>query len=237
MSYFLAPAAKQFRSEVDRQFPNRDKSSDGWIGDASHRARPSDHNPCWTCTGRLRGIVMAVDIDIDDRDPKRDLRKEMIRELIGDPRVWYIISNDVIYSRTYNFRARRYTGPNGHWSHLHVSFRREKAFDTSPFWEAPKEAALRLDIENLHKAFSLVVIDKEKPKEVRSVKRYQALLNARTGANLVLDGMVGPKTIAAHRKAEKQVGGVRHGDVPDSVMLKKINQGMYRLVRSDGGAA
>lgn len=122
MNYFLAPALVQLRDEVNREFPNRDKTSDGWIGDASHQARPSDHNPCWTCRGRNRGIVRALDIDITpDGKPNEDLRKWVLRATIGDPRVWYVISNDIIYSRTYNFTPKRYTGSNPHTGHVHVS--------------------------------------------------------------------------------------------------------------------
>jgi hypothetical protein len=145
MSYFLAPALVKLRAEVDKRFPNRDKASDGWIGDASHQAAKSDHNPCWSCSGRANGIVRAVDIDISpDGRPNVDLRRRLLKVVVGDPRVWYVISNGIIYSRTYNWVPRRYTGANGHWEHVHVSLNGANGvnpdgnFDTSDWFPEPK---------------------------------------------------------------------------------------------------
>lgn len=146
MTFFLAPALVQLKSETDSRFPDRDRASDGWIGDASHAAAVSDHNPCWRCTGRSNGIVRAIDIDISpDGRPNVDLRKRLLKVLIGDPRVWYVISNGIIYSRTYNWVPRRYTGANGHFEHVHVSLNGangvnpEGNFDTSPWFPEEKE--------------------------------------------------------------------------------------------------
>lgn len=144
-SFFLAPALEQLRNEVNKLFPNRDKASDGWIGDTSHQARPSDHNPCWSCPGKWEGIVRALDIDISpDGRPNVDLRRQLLKVTIGDPRVWYVISNGVIYSRTRDFRPVAYTGSNGHFAHVHVSLNGangvnpEGNFDTSR-WFGPTE--------------------------------------------------------------------------------------------------
>ena len=41
----LSKAAKQLREQFDDSFPDRDRTSDGWIGDTRHAARKSDHNP------------------------------------------------------------------------------------------------------------------------------------------------------------------------------------------------
>lgn len=119
--YFLAPSLKVLRNSIDLAFPHRDKSSDGWIGNASHQARESEHNPCWTCTGFQHGIVRATDTDIDDNDAGRDLRREILNSVIGHRSVWYAISNGIIYSRTHNWAALKYTGPNDHTHHVHVS--------------------------------------------------------------------------------------------------------------------
>lgn len=124
--WFVAPSLNSLLASVNVEFPNRDKSSDGSIGDASHAARASEHNPCWTCTGYQYGIVRARDFDIDDGNPGRDLRKEILASCIGHPAVWYVISNGVIYSRTHNWEARAYTGPNGHFHHVHVSINKDE---------------------------------------------------------------------------------------------------------------
>jgi hypothetical protein len=126
-TYFLAPSLVTFRNSINAAFPHRDKTSDGWIGDASHQARVSEHNPCWACTGYQHGIVRATDTDIDDNDPGRDLRKEILNSVIGHPAVWYAISNGIIYSRTHNWAALKYTGENGHFHHVHVSILKTEA--------------------------------------------------------------------------------------------------------------
>ncbi len=41
----LSKAAIQLREQFDDSYADRDRSSDGWIGDTRHAARPSDHNP------------------------------------------------------------------------------------------------------------------------------------------------------------------------------------------------
>lgn len=112
---YLAPSLVALRNSVNAAFPHRDKTSDGWIGDAAHAATKSEHNP------DAKGCVHAIDVDIDDNDAGRDLRTEVIAACKGHRAVWYIISNGVIYSRTYGWAARKYTGASGHFEHVHVS--------------------------------------------------------------------------------------------------------------------
>ena len=55
----LSKSAVQLREQIDDAFPDRDRTSDGWIGDTRHSARKSDHNP------DEQGWVRAIDIDRD----------------------------------------------------------------------------------------------------------------------------------------------------------------------------
>jgi hypothetical protein len=114
---YLAPSLARLRASIDAAFPLRDNSSDGWIGDEAHQKRISEHNP------DSKGCVHALDVDIDDNDAGRDLRKELLAATIGHRAVWYVISNGVIWSRTYNWRPRQYLGPNPHFMHVHISIR------------------------------------------------------------------------------------------------------------------
>jgi peptidoglycan hydrolase-like protein with peptidoglycan-binding domain len=125
MTAHLAPSLVHLRDEINRAFPSRDKTSDGWLGDAAHQARPSDHNP------NARGSVNALDVDVDDRDPSRDLRTLLIRAAKRHPATHYIISNGLIYSREYGFVARDYHGTNGHFHHVHVSIEQTIAAEQS----------------------------------------------------------------------------------------------------------
>lgn len=119
MSAYLAPSLVALRSEINRVFPHRDKSSDGWVGDPAHAQRVSDHNP--DESSKPPGCVDALDVDVDDGDPTKDLRVMLIKRAIAHPSTHYVISNGIIYSREYGFRPRTYTGTNGHYHHVHIS--------------------------------------------------------------------------------------------------------------------
>lgn len=113
----LAPALVDLIDEVDERWPKRKHSSDGSIGDTSHAARASEHNPDRDPDPMPRGYVSALDITKDSAEQIEELRKK----LIADPRVWYVIHDGTIWSRTYGFKPRKYTGSNPHRVHLHVS--------------------------------------------------------------------------------------------------------------------
>ncbi len=55
MKPILCKAGQQLREQFDDTYPDRDRTSDGWIGDTRHSARTSDHNP------DAKGIVRAID--------------------------------------------------------------------------------------------------------------------------------------------------------------------------------
>ncbi len=225
--YFLAPSLARLRSEVNAKFPGRDKSSDGWIGDASHAARPSSHNPCWSCTGSLYGVVRGLDIDIDDGDPNRDLRRLLLNELIGDPRVWYVISNGIIYSRTYGWAARTYTGTNSHFKHVHTSLREtySAAFDTTP-WFGPaapaKVKAPMVDLSNVRELFTSGELTKS-----LQVARIEKTLNERMGAHLDADGFVKRETRIAYKAWQQHLNmhPAEQTGVPDGYSLRLLGAG------------
>lgn len=107
----MADCLKNLFAEIDAVWPNRDRRTDGWIGDAAHQARESDHNP------DSRGIVHAIDIDRDGIDPKY-----VVEQCISENRpTQYVIYNRTIWSRTKDFKPRAYTGDNPHTDHIHVS--------------------------------------------------------------------------------------------------------------------
>jgi hypothetical protein len=114
MSYFLAASLVQLRNEINAAHPDRDKTSDGWIGDASHQARVSDHNPDYAAGG----IVRAIDVDKDGIDTDR-----LLAVVTRDSRVEYVIWQRGIYERGNGFRRRAYTGVNPHDKHMHISIR------------------------------------------------------------------------------------------------------------------
>lgn len=228
MVYYLAPSLDMLRSEVNTLFPGRDKTSDGWIGDPSHAARPSDHNPNWDATGRRRGIVHALDLDVDDNDPRRDMRKIVLEAVIGDPRAWYVISNGIIYSRTYDWQARRYTGSNPHFTHIHISIRYDEYAEFNrDRWivvNKPRVKPGKVNLDNVREQFLLVANGHQATKDLTGVSRIQVALNRQYKAGLKADGIVGPKTLEAWRKHEKARGGKGRPGVPDAFSMKELDE-------------
>ncbi len=112
----IAKSLDVLRSQVNALSPNRDKSSDGWIGDPRHQATKSEHN------ADPSGVVRALDIT---HDPKNGVDTYKISEslrLSRDPRILYVISNGRIFSsEIMPFVWRPYRGSNPHDHHNHTS--------------------------------------------------------------------------------------------------------------------
>ena len=131
----LSKSAIQLREQIDDIYPDRDRRTDGWIGDAKHNSK-SDHTP------DALGWVRALDIDSDLTKHKSEsiYLADQIRAFAkSDPakRISYVIHNKKIASRILNWKWRKYTGINPHTSHIHVSFNKGKADTDGSFFEIP----------------------------------------------------------------------------------------------------
>jgi len=130
----LSKAAIQLREQFDDSFPDRDRTSDGWIADARHvAAGTSDH-----IADPISGIVRAIDVDRDvSGKPKPDLMPDIadqIRTLAKtDKRIKYIIFAGQIASPKSLWRWRPYSGINKHDHHCHISFTIKGDEDGAPF--------------------------------------------------------------------------------------------------------
>lgn len=133
MAWRMAKSLEVLRAQVNAKWPNRDKASDGGIGDAAHSSRTSDHNP------NDQGVVCARDFDTDIAQGfnGRDLAGKLVAS--KDPRIKYIISEGQICSGLgANHPAwvwRPYNGVNAHRHHMHISVRSPASFydDTKPW--------------------------------------------------------------------------------------------------------
>jgi hypothetical protein len=128
----LSKAGQQLRLQIDDTYPDRDRTSDGWIGDTRHSARPSDHNP------DAEGIVRAIDIDRDlsgkaKPDLMPDLADQIRHAAKSDKRIAYIIFAGKIASPRMGWRWRKYSGINPHTKHCHISFTKKGDADSSFF--------------------------------------------------------------------------------------------------------
>jgi hypothetical protein len=129
MKPVLCKAGQQLREQFDDTFPDRDRRSDGWIGNLAHQLTPSDHNP-----DAETGVVRAIDVDRDvSGSAKPDLMPYIANQIrlaakAGDKRIAYVIFEGRIASSRMGFRWRKYKGSNAHNAHCHISF--TKAGDT-----------------------------------------------------------------------------------------------------------
>ena len=130
MKPLLCKAGQQLREQIDDAFPDRDRKSDGWIGDAAHSNRKSDHNP-----DPSNGIVRAIDVDkdFDSRPSTGAYLADQIRQCAKkDKRIAYVIYAGKISSAKSLWRWRTYSGVNSHHAHIHISF--SKKGDSNGSW-------------------------------------------------------------------------------------------------------
>jgi hypothetical protein len=134
-SWWLSKSAVQLREQIDDHYPDRDRSSDGSVGDLRHSSRPSHHNPC-----PKTGVVRAIDIDADLMGKKKPILMPDLADQIrlfakSDPkkRIEYIIFSGKIASSKKGWAFRDYSGINRHDKHMHVSFTPKGDEDSSYF--------------------------------------------------------------------------------------------------------
>lgn len=195
----------QLLKQINEAAPKRSKVSDGWIGDAKHAARHSDHNP------EPDGTVDARDFT---NDPTGGMDSQKLCDALvasRDPRISYIICNGKIIAGRKGpspWKARKYTGANGHYHHIHVSVLDEGQDDKTP-WK-------------IDAAFKKPSSPKPKPgadlstKQVNSVmhmgsrgefvKTLQKNLNHLGYGPLEEDGSFGAETEVAVKAFQKAMG-------------------------------
>jgi hypothetical protein len=129
MKPWLCAAGTQLRDQIDFWYQDRRTASDGWLGDARHSTRKSDHNPD-------AGCVRAIDVDsrLDSSEGLSVYLADQIRICAKtDKRISYVIHNGMIASKIFNFKWRKYSGFNKHTKHIHISFTKLGDKDSKPF--------------------------------------------------------------------------------------------------------
>jgi hypothetical protein len=196
----LVKSLQAFRAEANARYPDRDKTSDGWIGDTAHAARESDHNP------DERGFVHAYDLDEDldgnqaDSAGALDFLAEHIRTS-RDHRVKYVIYEGRIFAGRFGpkpWNWRPYEGTSPHDKHMHVSvlddyvgendvspwFPQEDDMPTADeIWNHPIKNALKPEGSNMDPAHELLTFAHERAtKCVELVEKLSAAVLAIPGA-------------------------------------------------------
>lgn len=213
-SWELARSLATLRSQVNTLVPGRDKSSDGTVGDESHKSRSSDHNAWLT----LRGVPIVHALDITHDVPggfDSYAFAEMLRKA-QDDRIKYVISNYRIFSGTGQDKPawvwRPYPVPpnkNPHDHHVHISTKDDPAhFDDPRQWvigpmpvitpqpieaREPRKPVLKVgsvgtEVANLQRKLGIDADGKFGDKTKAAVQRFQ------DAHGIVADGIVGPQT-------------------------------------------
>lgn len=127
MTYREAKALQTLHAQINKMAPRRSVRSDGWIGDAAHASRDSDHNP-WVKDRNGVGVVRARDFT---HDPNNGLDCNRLADrlvaLLGGKHpamgadAYVIWNRRIISSNRLGEGWRAYSGSNPHTQHLHLS--------------------------------------------------------------------------------------------------------------------
>lgn len=201
----LAPPLRRLRDDnLNIKWGNRPREWDGWIGDAAHQQRESDHNE------NERGVVDATDTDTTQPPaPKTPIHvPTVIASMIVHPCTHYVIHKRRIMTAANKFRPAVYTGTNHHDKHIHCSCFQTVAAENSaiawrfilkpPAWGVLKKGSKTSSVRELQAfligwGYSLAADSDFGPATDAIVRRFQA------AHGLKVDGIVGAKTRYALR--------------------------------------
>jgi peptidoglycan hydrolase-like protein with peptidoglycan-binding domain len=213
--------------EANHANPTRDKSSDGTVGDARHRAlaEASDHNP-WVTDDRGMGVVRARDLDSTGLPLAVAFERARVKAYKGElPQLragGYLIYAGKITAPDFT-GWRVYSGSNPHVLHGHVSvsteqaryddrrpwgiFTEQAADPTPPPPRTPAPAPAKTEPVNVRWLERGPGHYKPGDPRHQATRNLQRRLQTRFPAyarHLVVDGQFGAKTEAAVREYQRR---------------------------------
>jgi len=224
-SWVLVPSLGALRAELNQLAPNRDKTSDGTIGDTAHQRHVSDHNDDEVGNVPIRDAdakheVHAIDLDADLREPGLTMPM-IVRHVLArcrsgqEKRLRYIIFDRKIYEASNSWRERDYTGDSPHTEHAHFSASYETKREASEVSWGLEEIEVAMTAAD--KTWIKGVIASEVTKAVAaSVSNVPA-----ASANAVLSARINDKANAGRTVGDvlrdlAKLRGVLVGDVADT---------------------
>ena len=130
MAWYKAKWINPFFDALNTIAPNRDKASDGTIGDTAHQASSSGHNPDDTAGSKAERQDADSKPEVRAADAGANLRSNITMQMVVDAilatpadrnRLIYIIFNGYIWSASNGWKRAAYTGSDKHRSHVHLS--------------------------------------------------------------------------------------------------------------------
>lgn len=129
--WILVACLVTLRNEFNRIAANRDRTTDGSIGDTAHQNSTSDHNQdefgkVPITDADKTNEVHAIDVDVDLRVSGLTMEK-VVQFLLercrsgAENRLRYIIFNKRIWSASSGWVQKAYTGASPHTEHAHFS--------------------------------------------------------------------------------------------------------------------
>lgn len=231
----VVPNLLEGRAQLDARFPNREHGAEGTIGDMSHQASASSHNPDETGNPEYsdhdgKDEVRAWDADKDLNDPNVTM-EQVVQHLLAGARsgkfwwIRYIIFNGRIWHRRDGFVTRTYTGSNKHTDHAHINsdFTQQADTVTGTNWEfntlggstppppAPKPPAP--SVRTLE-----VGVKGDDVRQLQQVFKdvfpiYRNYVSVKRWQMISVDGDFGPQTKAWVQEFQKRTGLLRDGIV------------------------
>jgi hypothetical protein len=128
MAWRVARSLLVLRDQINAAWPDRDRASDGTIGDEAHQASYSDHNP------DAGEVVRALDVT---HDPAHGCDIGQLSDALADSRderISYIIANRLITGPEYSWLWEQYDGDDPHTNHLHLSVVADDRADDARPW-------------------------------------------------------------------------------------------------------
>lgn len=160
--WVLTKGLQNLRDQMNAAFPDRDKTSDGTIGDAAHAAGISGHDPDdvpnshaeWNGDPDSTPEVRAWDMDSDLRSPGVTAQQvvDHIRGLPGVSSVLrYMIYNRKIYKASNGWVPEAYYGLSPHTEHIHFSGAYSQAADNNTTFDYRLEDLVAISDDDVRK--------------------------------------------------------------------------------------
>lgn len=234
MAWEVVRNLDELRDQLNKRFPKRDKTSDGSIGDTSHQAGSSSHNPDksgnpeWR-DGDSKDEVRARDFDKDLKDSGGVTMEVVVQHLVKLARAGrlpflrYLIFNKRIWHKSDGFKTRTYIGKNKHEGHLHANSDFSQAADNATGVNYRLDEVGKKPATPKPPATPATKVYKEGDKgaEVRKIQdflrrvfpSYRSSVSVKRNQVISVDGDFGKQTTAWVKEFQERTGLKQDGEV------------------------